>query len=88
MKYIKRAFCLLSLLFLITTSYASDLEREKRMADEIVDAMIDGDTVVVSSPRVAKPVAVRYAFRHNPRGVNFYNRAGLPASPFRTDNWK
>ncbi len=51
------------------------------------DAKIDGDTVIVSSPKVATPVAVRYAFRHNPKGVNFYNRAGLPASPFRTDNW-
>lgn len=51
------------------------------------DAKIDGDTVIVSSPKVATPVAVRYAFRHNPKGVNFYNRAGFPASPFRTDNW-
>lgn len=51
-------------------------------------AAIHGDTVVVSSPKVAHPVAVRYAFDSyvNPLG-NFYNRAGLPASPFRTDNW-
>ena len=50
-------------------------------------AKIDGDTVVVSSPDVAKPVAVRYAFAMNPEGCNLYNKAGLPASPFRTDNW-
>jgi sialate O-acetylesterase len=51
------------------------------------DAVIEGDTVVVSSPKVAAPVAVRYAFAMNPAGANFYNREGLPASPFRTDNW-
>ena len=49
MKYLKRAFCLLSLLFLITTSYASDLEREKRMADEIADSIIDGDAVFLEA---------------------------------------
>lgn len=51
------------------------------------EARIDGDSVVVSSPAVAKPVAVRYAFAHNPQGANLYNREGLPASPFRTDTW-
>jgi sialate O-acetylesterase len=51
------------------------------------EAVIDGDTVVVSSPQVAAPVAVRYAFSSNPTGANLYNRAGLPASPFRTDSW-
>jgi sialate O-acetylesterase len=49
-------------------------------------AMIDGKTVVVSSPQVAKPVAVRYAWAINPV-CNLYNRSGLPASPFRTDAW-
>ena len=50
------------------------------------DAVIDGDTVVVSSKEVAEPVAVRYAFRGNPMGkCNLYNREGLPASPFKTD---
>jgi sialate O-acetylesterase len=48
------------------------------------DAAIDGDTVVVSSPKVVKPVAVRYGWADNPP-VNLYNKAGLPASPFRTD---
>ena len=51
------------------------------------DAVITGDTVVVSSPEVPKPVAVRYAFSMHPAGCNLYNKAGLPASPFRTDNW-
>jgi len=48
------------------------------------DAKIDGDTVVVSSPDVAEPVAVRYGWANNPV-CNLYNKAGLPASPFRTD---
>jgi sialate O-acetylesterase len=51
------------------------------------DARIDGDEVVVSSPEVPKPVAVRYAFSMNPEGCNLYNKDGLPASPFRTDSW-
>jgi sialate O-acetylesterase len=49
------------------------------------DALIDGQTVVVSSPEVKRPIAVRYAFSMNPTGANLYNREGLPASPFRTD---
>ncbi len=49
-------------------------------------AKIDGDTVVVRSFRVPKPVAVRYAWADNPE-CNLYNAAGLPASPFRTDEW-
>lgn len=51
------------------------------------EAVIDDDTVVVSSPQVAAPVAVRYAFAMNPAGCNLYNRDGLPASPFRSDDW-
>ena len=51
------------------------------------DAKIDGDTILVSSGKVAHPVAVRYAFAMNP-WCNLYNRMGLPASPFRTDNWE
>ena len=49
------------------------------------DAVIEGDAVVVSSPQIASPVAVRYAWATNPDGANLYNRAGLPASPFCTD---
>jgi sialate O-acetylesterase len=50
------------------------------------DAKIDGKSVVVSSDKVAKPVAVRYAWADNPE-CNLYNKEGLPASPFRTDDW-
>jgi sialate O-acetylesterase len=49
-------------------------------------ARIDGDKVVVSSPDVKAPVAVRYAWADNP-ACNLTNGAGLPASPFRTDDW-
>lgn len=49
-------------------------------------AVIDGNTLVVSSPLVSKPVAVRFAWRSIPV-PNLYNKAGLPASPFRTDDW-
>jgi len=52
------------------------------------DAKIDGNTVALSSPAVAAPVAARYAFSMNPEGCNLYNREGLPASPFRTDDWE
>ena len=52
------------------------------------EATIDGDDVVVKSADVPNPVAVRYAFTTNPEGANLYNREGLPASPFRTDDWK
>ena len=81
------------------------------------DAVIDGQTVLVSSSKVPEPVAVRYAFAMNPEGpngdrqydavssskvpapvvlryelmnpegANLYNKEGLPASPFRTDDW-
>jgi len=50
------------------------------------DAKIDGDSVVVSSSEVSTPVAVRYAWADNPV-CNLYNKEGLPASPFRTDDW-
>ena len=49
---------------------------------------IVGDTVVVSSSKVRKPVAVRYAWAMNPSQRNLlYNKEGIPASPFRTDDW-
>jgi sialate O-acetylesterase len=51
------------------------------------DAVIDGKTVVVSSPEVPKPVAVRYAYTMSGDDCNLYNNEGLPASPFRTDDW-
>ena len=50
------------------------------------EATIKDQTVWVSSPQVSQPVAVRYGWADNPDG-NLYNRAGLPAVPFRTDDW-
>jgi sialate O-acetylesterase len=50
-------------------------------------ANVEGDAIIVSSPKVKKPIAVRYAWEDNPT-CNLINKAGLPASPFRTDNWK
>jgi acetyl esterase/lipase len=44
------------------------------------------DTMEVWSAAIASPVAVRYAWHANPI-CNLYNREGLPASPFRTDDW-
>ena len=49
-------------------------------------ARIEGDVVAVSSPDVAVPVAVRYAWADSPV-CNLFNKDGLPASPFRTDDW-
>lgn len=50
------------------------------------DATIDGETVVVRSPAVSSPVAVRYGWADNPP-CNLSNSSGLLASPFRTDEW-
>ncbi|HUA66596.1 MAG TPA: sialate O-acetylesterase [Alphaproteobacteria bacterium] len=50
------------------------------------DAKIDGDAVVVSSPGVPDPIAARYAWQSFPKAT-LYNGAGLPAVPFRTDDW-
>ena len=50
-------------------------------------AVIDGDSVVVSSDKVANPVAVRYAWASKHPWANLFNKDGLPALEFRTDNW-
>jgi sialate O-acetylesterase len=50
------------------------------------NARIEGDAVIVSSEFVPDPKAVRYAWRSNP-AATLFNGAGLPASPFRTDDW-
>ena len=50
------------------------------------DARVEGDSVVVSSPMVSDPQAARYAWQADP-AATLYNGAGLPAAPFRTDNW-
>ena len=52
------------------------------------DAQLQGkNKVVVSSPKVANPVAVRYAWSNNPK-ANLFSRENLPATPFRTDDWQ
>jgi len=51
------------------------------------DATIKGDSIEVKSAKVPIPVAVRYAWANYPEGANLYNGDGLPAAPFRTDNW-
>ncbi len=50
------------------------------------DAVIDGDKVIVSSPEVKEPVAVRYGWAGYIE-CNLYNKDGLPAGPFRSDDW-
>jgi len=50
-------------------------------------ATIEDNTVVVSSPKVKHPAAVRFSFS-NTAEANLFNKAGLPASPFRTDDWE
>jgi sialate O-acetylesterase len=49
-------------------------------------AEIKGDKIVVTSDKVTKPIAARYGWAAYP-AVNLYNKDGLPASPFRTDDW-
>jgi len=53
------------------------------------EARIEGDTVVVRSSTVAAPVAVRYGWDNYPEGMgcNLNSATGLPAAPFRTDDW-
>ena len=50
------------------------------------EGVIDGATLVVASAAVKSPVAVRYAWTNAPV-ANLYNESGLPAAPFRSDNW-
>ncbi|TDB68874.1 sialate O-acetylesterase [Arundinibacter roseus] len=51
-------------------------------------ARIEGNKVVVSHPDVPQPAAVRYGWANSPLDNNLFNVEGLPAVPFRTDNWK
>ncbi len=50
-------------------------------------AVIEDETVIVSSDKVPEPVAVRYGWSATAE-PNLFNAAGLPASPFRTDDWR
>jgi sialate O-acetylesterase len=49
------------------------------------DAIVKHDEVIVSSPDIARPACVRYAWADNPEGANLYSAAGFPAAPFRND---
>lgn len=49
-------------------------------------AVVEGGKIVVSSPQVKIPLAVRYGWADNP-DCNLYGKNGLPATPFRTDHW-
>ena len=51
-------------------------------------ARIENSLVIVSSPKVSKPVSVRYGWSNAPIEANLFNQEGLPASPFRTDDWE
>ena len=51
-------------------------------------AEIVGDKVVVTHPKNQKPIAVRYAWADSPMDANLFNAEGLPACPFRTDDWE
>ena len=50
------------------------------------ETKIEGDKVIAWSSQVPNPMYVRYAWADNPHAANLYNREGLPAAPFRTDN--
>ena len=51
-------------------------------------ARLEDNEVLVCSPDVKSPVAVRYGWSDNPGPLDLYNAAGLPLAPFRTDNWR
>jgi len=50
------------------------------------NARIEGNTIFVWSEKIKNPISVRYAWVDNPEGANLYNKEGLPASPFTTEN--
>ncbi len=54
---------------------------------KIADVKVEGNKLVLSNPEIIKPVAARYAWSNTPQGTLF-NKKNLPASSFRTDNWK
>lgn len=59
-------------------------------ADQVwhpAEARIDGEYILVSSPAVSRPLGVRYGWADNPTEANLFNEAGLPMTPFRTDDF-
>ncbi|MDC0294165.1 sialate O-acetylesterase [Mariniblastus sp.] len=64
-----------------------------RLCDEnnkwhAAEAVIDGDTIVVTAGSVSNPIGVQYAYNAVPENSNLYNKAGLPATPFAMVNGK
>jgi sialate O-acetylesterase len=51
------------------------------------DAVIDGESVVLSHSEVSEPVNVQYAFSNNPSYANLFNKDGLPGLTFTTVKW-
>lgn len=66
--------------------YGFELSGEDKVFHPAVGRMKNAKTVVVSSPEVPEPVAVRYCFRNWSEG-NLYSCWGIPAGPFRSDDW-
>ncbi|MDD4645144.1 MAG: sialate O-acetylesterase, partial [Bacteroidales bacterium] len=73
------------------TSFGEELKHFEIAGSDRVfkpaNARIDGQSIIVSSEEVKEPVAVRFGW-HNTDVTNLYNVVGLPAAPFRTDNWE
>ncbi len=93
-------FCFVLSLIIITLTTFADVRMPAIFSENMVlqhdtavsvwgwaNAKIDGDTIVVWNDKIVKPVAVRYAWADNPI-CNLYNKANLPALPFRTDDWQ
>jgi sialate O-acetylesterase len=57
-------------------------------ANAVIETRNGKQIIIVSSPKITKPVAVRYAWALNPYKCNLYSKEGMPASPFRTDSWE
>lgn len=60
-------------------------------ADQVfypADAILDGNSVIVTSDKVASPVAVRFGWLGDASANSLFNKEGFPAVPFRTDDWK
>lgn len=73
--------------------FKGDMPHEFAIAGEdkkyyYANAKIEGNTIVVWSKKVSKPLTVRYAWANNPSKANMYNINGFPMVPFRTDEWK
>ncbi|HQQ86282.1 MAG TPA: hypothetical protein PKV46_10265 [Candidatus Marinimicrobia bacterium] len=74
-------------IFLLTISVIaiSEVRLPQLLSDEMV---LQRDTELeIWGDKIPNPVAVRYAWADNPAGANLYNKGGLPASPFRTDDF-